>query len=169
MNTSDAVWQTLSEYVDTVFLVPGGGASFLVDALGRSGLRYVAMLHEQGAGYAAVGYAMNKGFGVCLTTSGPGASNAVTPCLAAWMDSVPVIFISGNVRRDWQAIGQRSRGVQEADITAIVRPITKKAHRASYAKGTITALMDMIATARDGRPGPVWLDIPQDVQGEAYV
>lgn len=167
MRTADSIMQILSEHVDTVFYLPGGGCGPLVDALGQSNLRAVCTLHEQGAGYAAVGYAMLHGLGVCLTTSGPGATNAVTPCLAAWMDSVPVVFISGQVMRKWQAIdGMRCRGVQEAPIEAIVKPITKQVHRAAYGQGAINALVSMIELAKSGRPGPVWLDIPQDVQGE---
>ena len=92
MKTSDAIFNVLKDYTDTVFYVPGGGAMYLVDSLGRSGLLSVACLHEQGAGYAAIGHAMmRKGLGVCLVTSGPGATNAITPCAGAWMDSVPVL------------------------------------------------------------------------------
>src|SRR5512138_1628970 len=101
MKTSDAIFEILKQHVDTVFFVPGGGAMHLVDSLGKSGLKAVSCLHEQGAGFAAIGYAMSRnGLGVCLTTSGPGATNAVTPCAAAWMDSVPVLFISGQARSD---------------------------------------------------------------------
>lgn len=167
MRCADAIWEVLSAHVDTVFYLPGGGCGTLVDALGRSGLRAVCTLHEQGAGYAAVGYAQHKGLGVCLTTSGPGATNAVTPCLAAFVDSVPVVFISGQVMRRWAALdGMRSRGTQEGPTEAIVKPITKRVHRAAYGQGAINALIAMIELAKSGRPGPVWLDIPQDVQLE---
>jgi acetolactate synthase-1/2/3 large subunit len=159
--------EILAEHVDTVFYLPGGGCGPLVDALGLSSLKAVCCLHEQGAGYAAVGYAQLKGLGVCLTTSGPGSTNAVTPCLAAWLDSVPVVFISGQVMTRWASLeGMRSRGTQEGPTEAIVRPITKKVHRAGYGQGAVNALVAMIETARQGRPGPVWLDVPQDVQGE---
>jgi acetolactate synthase I/II/III large subunit len=166
VRTADMIFKVLAEYVDTVFYLPGGGAGPLVDALGLSGLRAVCCLHEQGAGYAALSYAQHRGLGVCLTTSGPGATNAVTPCLAAWVDSVPVVFISGQVMKKWAAIGQRSRGTQEGPITDMVRVITKKACKPAYGQGTITALVEMIKTAQSGRPGPVWLDVPMDVQAE---
>ena len=167
MRCADAIMKVLSEHVDTVFYLPGGGCGPLVDALGLSSLKAVCALHEQGAGYAAVGYAMLHGLGVCLTTSGPGATNAITPCLAAWVDSVPVVFISGQVMRRWAAFsGMRSRGVQEAPIEAVVKPITKQVHRASYGQGAVNTLIAMIDYAKAGRPGPVWLDIPQDVQSE---
>lgn len=159
MNVSEAIFERLKEEVDTVFYLPGGGASFLVDALGRSGLRMISCLHEQGAGYAAVGYAQIHGFGVCLVTSGPGVTNAMTPCLAAWVDSVPVLFISGQVRTDWLALpGMRSRGTQEAPTIAMVMPITK-----AYG-GDFYALDYLIKQAKTPRFGPCWLDVPQDVQ-----
>lgn len=166
MNVSQAIWERLKKETEVVFYLPGGGCAPLVDALGQSGLRAVCCLHEQGAGYAAVGYAQHKGFGVCLTTSGPGATNAVTPCLAAWLDSVPVLFISGNVMVKWAAYeGLRSRGTQEAPITRIVKPITK--FNAQARTEIIMPLLDLcIKTAKEGRPGGVWLDIPMDVQND---
>lgn len=167
MKTSDAIIAELARHVDTVFYLPGGGSSHLVDSLGRSGLRAVCCLHEQGAGFAAVGYAMLHGLGVCITTSGPGATNAVTPCLAAWMDSVPVVFISGQVMRKWLALpGMRSRGVQEGPTIEIVRPITKLAAQITSGEYAVRHLPDWIVTAQAGRPGPVWMDLPQDVQAE---
>src|SRR3989304_8858719 len=101
MRVADAIFERLKQETDTVFYLSGGLAADLVDALGYSSLKAVCCLHEQGAGFAAVAYAQHRGFGVCLTTSGPGATNAMTPCLAAWMDSVPVLFISGQVMVKW--------------------------------------------------------------------
>jgi len=167
--TSDAIWDIVKRYADMVFFVPGGGAAFLVDSLGRSGLRYVSCLHEQGAGFAALGYAMQrKGLGVCLVTSGPGATNAITPCAAAWMDSVPVLFISGNARSDSLIgdTGLRTRGVQEVDSIALVKPITKVARRSIRGNHTTIHLEAMIRECLMGRPGPCWLDVPLDVQSE---
>lgn len=167
MRVADLIFQQLKIHVDTVFYLPGGGAGALVDALGQSGLRSVACLHEQGAGYAAVGYAMIHGFGVCLTTSGPGATNAITPCLAAWLDSIPVLFISGQVMRKWLAYGgMRSRGTQEGPTLAMVKHITKMARMADRGWETPAILDMLIKEAKDGRPGPVWLDVPMDVQAE---
>lgn len=167
MKTSDLIIAELARHVDTVFYLPGGGSSHLVDSLGRSKLRAVCCLHEQGAGFAAVGYAMLHGLGVCITTSGPGATNAVTPCLAAWMDSVPVVFISGQVMRKWLALpGMRSRGVQEGPTIEIVRAITKDALQPVSGRHAIERLPEMIAYAMAGRAGPVWMDLCQDVQQE---
>lgn len=164
MLTADAVWDIVGKYCDTVFFVPGGQAAFLVDALGRSGLRRVSCLHEQGAGYAALGYAMATGkLGVCLTTSGPGATNAITPCAAAWMDSVPVLFISGqaNLHPDERL---RVRGVQSVDIIPVVKPITKGAFRLQPGLSALTA--DLALMCMSHRPGPCWLDVPLAVQAE---
>lgn len=167
MKVADAIFERLKQEVDTVFYLPGGGCAPLVDALGQSGLKAVCCLHEQGAGYAAVGYAQHKGFGVCLVTSGPGATNAITPCLAAWDDSVPVLFISGQVMVKWLAPkGMRSRGTQEAPTIEIVKPITKNAFMPYDGRAALAGLDGMIEIAKAGRPGPVWLDVPMDVQNE---
>ena len=164
MKLADAIWERIAQEVDTVFYLPGGGCAPLVDALGQSGLKAVSCLHEQGAGFAAVGYAQHKGFGVCLVTSGPGVTNAITPCLAAWTDSVPVLFISGQVMAKWLAPhGMRSRGTQEAPTIALVEAITKDAYQMQ--KPFMHILNNMIETAKDGRQGPVWLDVCMDVQG----
>lgn len=165
MRTADAIFDILKEYVDTVFFVPGGGAAFLVDALGKSGLRHVSMLHEQGAGFAALGYAQARnGLGVCLVTSGPGATNAITPCAAAWMDSVPVLFISGqsNLHPDENL---RVRGVQAVDIISMVKPITKWAHQIRH-REVYSSVTTAFIELHTGRRGPCWLDIPLNVQAE---
>jgi acetolactate synthase-1/2/3 large subunit len=168
VNVSDAIWSRLRQEVETVFFLPGGGCGPLVDALGQSGLQAVNCLHEQGAGFAAVGYAQHRGFGVCLVTSGPGATNAITPCLAAWLDSVPVLFISGQVMKKWLALpGMRSRGTQEGPTVEMVRPITKWAAMLDDPQDAVEYLEEAIAAAKSGRPGPVWLDICMDTQGAA--
>ena len=162
---ADAIFERLKTEVDTVFYLPGGGSGPLCDALGVSGLRAVCCLHEQGAGYAAVGYAQHHGFGVCLVTSGHGVTNAMTPCLAAWLDSVPVLFISGQVMTHWLALpGMRSRGTQEGPTRALVTPITKLVYVAEEARNIMGWLDALIRIAREGRTGPVWLDVCQDVQ-----
>lgn len=167
MRVADRIFQRLEKETNTVYFVAGGGAMFLVDALGRSKLNAVAMIHEQGAGIAAVGHAMaSGGLGVCLTTSGPGATNAMTACLAAWTDSVPVLFISGQARTD--AINSqrtRSRGLQYADIVRMAKPITKQAYETQGSHDALMALEDMINKCLTGRRGPCWLSVPQDVQG----
>ena len=166
MRVADLIFERLKQKVNTVFYLPGGGCGPLVDALGQSGLRAISCLHEQGAGFAAVGYAQHHGFGVCLVTSGPGVTNALTPCLAAWVDSVPVMFISGQVMVKWLALyGMRSRGTQEAPTIELVRSITKQVCQPHFAKAIPSLMEHMIILAKDGRPGPVWLDVPMDVQG----
>jgi len=167
MRVADAIWKRLKQEVETVFYLPGGGCAPLVDALGQSGIQAVCCTHEQGAGFAAVGYAQHHGFGVCLVTSGPGATNAMTPCLAAWLDSVPVLFISGQVPSKQLAYeGLRSRGTQEAPTTRMVAPITKKVVLATTGNVAMLFLPLLIKLARAERPGPVWLDICMDTQSE---
>jgi acetolactate synthase-1/2/3 large subunit len=169
MRVSDAIWQRIAQEVDTVFFLPGGGCGPLVDALGQSGLRAVSCLHEQGAGFAAVAYGQYRGLGVCLATSGPGATNLMTPCLAAWVDSVPVLFITGQVPTKHIAPpGMRCRGTQEAPTVEMVKPITKLAilaHDRADFPGVLDLLID---EAKDGRGGPTWLDVPLDIQGVSY-
>jgi acetolactate synthase-1/2/3 large subunit len=166
MRVADAIFSRLKSEVDTVFYLPGGMCGPLVDALGQSGINAVCCLHEQGAGFAAVGYAQHHGFGVCLVTSGPGVTNAMTPCLAAWLDSVPVLFISGQSPSAQLALpGMRSRGTQEGPTIDMVRPITKNAFQILNASNIDDVIGDSIYRAKEGRPGPVWLDIPLDIQG----
>lgn len=169
MRVADAIFKRLADVTDCVFFVPGGSSMFLVDALGKSGLRHVSALHEQGAGAMALGYAMASGrLGVCCTISGPGATNAITPCLAAWNDSVPVLFISGQARAETLGgpNGLRSRGLQPCDIIPIVKPITKLAYQPmSSGLDCLMALDNMIEACLNGRRGPCWLSVPQDVQG----
>jgi acetolactate synthase-1/2/3 large subunit len=154
--------------VDTVFMLPGGGAMFLVDSLGKSKeVKYVPMLHEQAAGFAAEGYAQFRGLGVCLVTSGPGATNAVTSCAAAYCNSSPVLFISGQVQKsDLKSDEQRFNGVQEIDIIEIVRPITKYARRLMYADNAMQTFGLAVHEAISKRKGPVWLDIPLDISAQ---
>jgi acetolactate synthase I/II/III large subunit len=168
MRVADRIWQIVKDAgVDTVFFVPGGGSAFLVDALGTSGLDHVSMLHEQGAAYAAVAYGMMRGLGVCLTTSGPGATNALTGCAAAWTDSAPVLFISGQAASDTLIYnsGLRTKGQQEIDIVNMVHPITKSANTVHYGSLAVMRAKEMTTQCQDGRPGPCWIDIPLDIQG----
>src|SRR3990170_8466581 len=169
MRTVDAIWEIVKHYADTVFFVPGGQAAFLVDALGWSGLRHISMLHEQGAAFAACGYAQQRnGLGVCLVTSGPGATNAITGCAAAWMDSLGVLFISGQAN-SWSLIGDsglRVRGIQEVDIIPMVKPITKSVYRPLKGEWVLGMLNMAISECLDSRRGPAWLDLCLNVQAE---
>jgi acetolactate synthase-1/2/3 large subunit len=165
---ADAIFQKVKQHTDTTYFLPGGGAMFLVDALGRSGLRAVSCIHEQGAGFAAIGHAMMQGFGCCLVTSGPGVTNAMTACLAAWTDSVPVLFISGQARTDAMKGNTRARGLQYVDI-GVVRPITKVTYEPmTSAIDALMALDNMIEQCTTGRRGPCWLSVPQDLQAVEY-
>ncbi|MBM4075971.1 MAG: thiamine pyrophosphate-binding protein, partial [Planctomycetes bacterium] len=154
--------------VGHIFLVPGGGAMHLVDSLGRHpNLEPIAMLHEQGACIAADAYAQYRNdLGVCLVTTGPGGTNAITAVAAAWLDSTPLLIISGQVKRDDFADkrGTRQFGFQEIDITTVVRPITKWAVRVDDPTTIREVMHRALHLARSDRPGPVWIDIPLDVQ-----
>jgi acetolactate synthase-1/2/3 large subunit len=166
MRVADAIFERLKSETDVVFYVPGGLSMFLVDALGRSGIQAVSALHEQGAGAMAIGYAMATGkLGVCLTIGGPGATNALTPCLAAWTDSVPVLFISGQCRTELLTGGDlRTHGAQPGPIIPMVTPITKWAIEAEDANDVIGNMDLLIKFCMEGRKGPCWLSVPQDVQ-----
>jgi len=131
------------------------------DALGLSGIRFVLTRHEQGASHMADGYARATGkAGVCFATSGPGATNLVTGLATANMDSIPVVAITGQVRTD--AIG--SDAFQEADITGITRPITKHNYLVKDIRDLRRTLQEAFYVATSGRPGPVLVDIPVDIQ-----
>lgn len=154
--------------IHTVFSVPGGGAMHLNDSFGKlPGLNCVYNLHEQASAIAAEAYArVDGGFGAALVTSGPGSTNAVTGVLAAWLDSTPCLFISGQVKRSDLKTGSRLRqlGPQEVDICAIVRPITKYAVTVTDPLEIRAILETAALLGRSGRPGPIWIDIPLDVQ-----
>lgn len=171
MKLSDFVWDYLADQgVKHVFMVAGGGAMHLVDSLGQNKkLQYVCCLHEQAAGLAAEAYAQFNGLGVCLVTSGPGGTNAITACASAWCNSMPVLFISGQVNTyQMKTPEQRFNGVQELDIVSMVKPITKYAVCLdTFDKNDLTdygLLEDIIFIATQPRQGPAWLDVPLDVQ-----
>lgn len=151
-----------------IFLVTGGGAMYLNDAIAaHSKIKPICNHHEQACAMGAVAYAKytNKVSAVCLTT-GCGGTNAITGLLDAWQDSVPVIFISGNVNRPHMApSGVRNLGVQEANIIDIVKPITKYAVVVNNPDSISEIMQEAIHQATTGRPGPVWVDVPMDVQG----
>jgi len=147
--------------VDVVFGIPGGANLPMNDALGVSSIRFMLTRHEQGACHMADGYARSTGKpGVCFATSGPGATNLVTGLATAHMDSIPVIAITGQVRTD--AIG--SDAFQEADATGITRPITKHNYLVKDVRDLGQVLQEAFYIATSGRPGPVLVDIPVDVQ-----
>jgi acetolactate synthase-1/2/3 large subunit len=169
MKLSDYVFQFIAQHgVRHVFMVAGGGAMHLNDSAGHCpGIEYVCNLHEQAAAMAAETYAKhNENLGVALVTSGPGGTNAITGTAGAWLDSTPCLFISGQVKRSDMTgdTGVRQMGVQELDIVSIVKPITKYAITLMEPNDIRYHLEKAEYLAKTGRPGPVWIDIPLDVQ-----
>jgi acetolactate synthase I/II/III large subunit len=156
--------------VDTVFTVSGGGCIFLIDSLGKNkDVKYIATHHEQTAAIAAEGYArMNNKLGACLVTSGPGGTNALTGTLCSWQDSVPVIFISGQVNKemttDYTGLNLRQLGDQEFNIVESVKNMTKYAVQVNDANDIRFHLEKACWLSLNGRPGPVWIDVPLNVQ-----
>ena len=174
MKLSDYVVRFVAEQgVRHVFLVVGGGAMHLNSSLANEQrLVPVCNLHEQASAIAAENYSKaTNNLGVCMVTTGPGSTNAVTGVAGAWLDSTPTLFISGQVKRPDRAfdkqnkpLGMRQVGVQEVDIVSIVRPITKYAVTVLEPEEIRYHLEKAVYLARTGRPGPVWVDIPLDVQ-----
>jgi acetolactate synthase I/II/III large subunit len=172
MRVSDYIIQYLrDEYnIETIFTVSGGGCIFLIDSLGHTkGVNYVATHHEQAASIAAEGYArMNNKLGACIVTSGPGATNAMTGTLCSWLDSIPVIVISGQVNKElttnYTGLPLRQLGDQEYNIVESVKNMTKYAVQVNNADDIRFHLEKACKLATSGRPGPVWLDIPLNVQ-----
>ncbi|QEC48860.1 biosynthetic-type acetolactate synthase large subunit [Baekduia soli] len=161
MRAVDAVMECLkAEGVDVVFGYPGGANLPTYDAFVDAGIRHVLVRHEAGGGHAAEGYAKSTGkVGVALGTSGPGATNLVTPIMDAMMDSVPVVFITGQVRTE--LLG--TDGFQEADILGITMPAVKHSWMIQHPLEIPRVLHEAFHVARTGRPGPVVVDIPTDL------
>lgn len=169
MKLSDYLFAAIADAgVKHVFFLPGGGSMHLVDSLGRTArLEPVVMLHEQAATIAAEAYARVTGnLGVALVTTGPGGTNALTGVAGAWIESTPMLVVSGQVKRAdlMGEKGVRQLGVQEVDIVSIVSPVTKSARLLTDPLGARGAVEEALHVARHGRPGPVWLDVPLDVQ-----
>jgi acetolactate synthase-1/2/3 large subunit len=151
----------LKEKVEVVFGLPGGQALPIFDAIHGSGLNFILARHEQAASHMADGYARSTGkTGVCIATSGPGATNLVTGLGTAYMDSVPLVAFTGQVSS--AVIGQDA--FQEADITGITRPVTKHNFLVKDVKDLARTIKEAFYIASTGRPGPVLVDIPIDVQ-----
>lgn len=154
--------------VKHLFLLPGGGCMHLVDSAGRNrSLELVCNLHEQACAIAAEAYGQyTDRLGAALVTTGPGGTNAITGVAAAWLDSTPCLFLSGQVKRADLLAGRgvRQMGFQEVDIVRLVTPITKYAVTVLEPSSIRYHLEKALHLARSGRPGPVWIDIPLDVQ-----
>ena len=153
------------ECVDTIFGFPGGVVIDIFDELSRTDIQHILVRHEQGAAHAADGYARAKGtVGVCLVTSGPGATNTVSGIASAYMDSIPVVVMTGQVPT--ALIGNDA--FQEVDIVGITRPCTKHNYLVKCTEDLARTLKEAFHVARSGRPGPVLVDLPKDVtQGKA--
>lgn len=172
MRVADYIFKFLADRgTDHVFLVTGGGAMFLDDAIGREHrLKYICNLHEQACAMAAEGYARISGKpGVICVTTGPGGTNAITGVAGAWLDSIPMVIISGQIKRQtciatYPHLALRQLGDQELNIVDVVRPITKYAKMVDDVESIRYELEKAWHLALSGRPGPVWLDIPLDIQ-----
>ncbi len=161
MRAVDALMECLkAEGVEVVFGLPGGANLPTYDAFYDAGIRHILVRHEAGGGHAAEGYAKATGrVGVSLGTSGPGATNLVTPICDAMMDSVPVVFITGQVRTE--LLG--TDGFQEADTIGITMPVVKHSFMIQHPLELPRSIHEAFHIARSGRPGPVVVDIPQDL------
>lgn len=168
MRVSDYVMNFLEESgVGHIFMLSGGGIMYLVDALGHSNMEYVCCHHEQAAGIAAQAYAMQRNsLGVCMVTTGPGGTNALTAAGAAYVDSTPVLFLTGQVKTaDFASLRHvRQFGAQENDIISMAKPVTKYAVTVMGAEDIRYHLEKAVYLALHGRRGPVWIDIPLDIQ-----
>ncbi len=175
MKLSDYVLQFVADLgISHVFLVTGGGAMHLNASLAtETRITPVCNSHEQASAIGAESFAKaTNGLGVCMVTTGPGGTNAVTGVAGAWLDSTPTLFLSGQVKRPDRMfdavtdkpLGMRQLGVQEVDICAIVSPITKYAVTILNPLDIRYHLEKAVYLALNGRPGPVWIDIPLDVQ-----
>jgi acetolactate synthase I/II/III large subunit len=159
---AEILWDVLTrEGVDIVFGYPGGAIMPAYDAMLKSPIRHVLVRHEQGASHMADGYARASGrVGVCVATSGPGATNLVTGIATAMLDSVPMVCVTGQVASRY--IG--SDAFQETDITGVTLPITKHNYLVTRAEDIAPMLRQAFYVARSGRPGPVLVDITKDAQ-----
>ena len=172
MRVADYIWKTLADKgVRHVFLVTGGGAMHLNDALGlERRIKYVCNLHEQACAMAAEGYARASGTpGVINVTTGPGGTNALTGVMGAWLDSVPMVIVSGQIKRATMItacpnLKLRQLGDQEYNIVDAVKPMTKFAKTVMSVEEVPQVLEDAWRICQEGRPGPVWIDVPLDIQ-----
>lgn len=172
MKLSDYIIYRLEGYTKDIFLVSGGGCIHLVDSLSKSKINLIPTLHEQGAAIAAESYAQytNK-LGIALVTTGPGSTNAVTGIASAWLDSIPMLLLTGQVQNKDRVgnKGVRQLGFQEIDTVSIYKPITKYAITISDPKTIKYHLDKALYLATTGRPGPVVIDIPLDVQAAEII
>jgi acetolactate synthase-1/2/3 large subunit len=167
IKVSDYIIKRLEKEVKHVFLISGGGCIHLVDSLGKSNIKPICNLHEQACGIGAEAYSQyTNNLGVAIVTTGPGGTNIITPIASAWLDSIPLLVISGQVQQKDMVgnSGVRQLGFQEINFKEIVKPITKKAILLNNPEDIPEILEHSIDLAKSGRPGPVVLEIPLDIQ-----
>lgn len=173
MTVSDYLFDFLvSQGIKHVFLITGGAIAFALDALyGRKDIQYICVAHEQVAAMAAEAYSrVGPGLGCAIATSGPGATNLITGICCAWFDSIPALYITGQVNTyeqkgsDLGTKGVRQVGFQETDVVSIVKPVTKWAVQLDKPENIRLFLEKAVFLAKSGRPGPVLLDLPQNFQ-----
>jgi acetolactate synthase-1/2/3 large subunit len=171
IKVSDYIFDFLkSKNIDTIFSVSGGAAAHLLNSVAERDFKYICNYHEQACAMAAEGYSRIAKKPACvLITNGPGSTNALTGVVGAYQDSIPMIIISGQVPVN-QSLGSlkdiklRQLGVQECDIISMVKPITKYAVQITNPNDVVSCLEEAYIQATTGRKGPVWLDIPLDIQ-----
>src|SRR3990167_4837917 len=167
MKLSDVVARFLAQHMKHVFVVSGGASLHLIHSIAEcEGVDYICPHHEQAAGFAADAYARLHGLGCAIATSGPGATNLITPIAMSFYDSVPVFYITGQVTtgRMTGSSGVRQTGFQETPIVDMVRPVTKFAATLMQPGMCLEMLRTALTLARIDRPGPVLVDIPDDLQ-----
>lgn len=169
MNVSEYIMDRLAkEGVEKIFMVSGGGGMYLIEALGQNpNIKHVCNHHEQASVMAAEGYQRaTQNLGVALVTTGPASTNALTGVCCAWNDSIPLLVLSGQAKTATLVgnTGMRQRGTHEVNIVPIVKPVTKYAVTVMDARKIRYHLEKALYLAKNGRPGPVWLDIPLDIQ-----
>ena len=163
IKASDYVAEWLKTKVSYVFAVQGGAVVHLLDSCSRLGPQPIYCHHEQAAAFSASGYARVNGYGVCIVTTGPGGTNALTPLLGAWQDSIPMMFISGQQRMNSYGSFDRQSSSQEAPILDIVNRIVKDGYYIDGPDVVAEVFEDAYRSSISGRKGPVWVDIVQDV------
>lgn len=167
MKLSDAVAKFLSQHLELAFVVNGGACLHLIHSIAEcEGIDYVCPHHEQSAGFAADAYARVRGLGCAIATSGPGATNLITAIAASYYDSIPVLYITGQVTtgRMTGGSGVRQTGFQETPIVEMVRPVTKFAETVMQPERVIEIMRTALFIAKSDRPGPVLVDVPDDLQ-----
>ena len=167
IKVSDYIIQRLEKEVKHIFTIPGGGCIHLVDSLGKSNIEVVANLHEQGSGICAEAYSQyTSNLGVALVTTGPGGTNAITPITSAWLDSLPLLVLAGQVQKK-DMVSHRSirqLGFQEVNLVRMTQEITKYSVSIMNADDVPYHLEKALHLTKTGRPGPVVLEIPLDIQ-----